>query len=95
MIPKKLPLKWTTVAGYRDDKWTDITSEVEFWAGPYKNFYGIPLKPRDILDGFEKIAFAFPNNVVVHVLEGEVIILVLRKATEGQTDKPKDNVTPS
>lgn len=80
LIPKKAPLKWTTAAGHKDDRWEDITGEMEYWAGPYKNFYGIPIKPCDVSDEYDKIAFAFPNGTVVHVMKKEVIILVLRQA---------------
>ena len=82
MIPKKHVMPWTTVAALIEDKWTDVTPEVEYWAGPFKNFYGIPLKPQHINDTWEKIAFAFPGDKIVHVPSNQIIILFLRKASE-------------
>jgi len=80
MIPKRQQLNWTTVAVCRDGVWSDATKVFEYWAGPYKDFYGIPLKPHHIDDSCEMIGFAFPKNIVVHVKSTEMIILKLRQA---------------
>lgn len=79
MIPKRQPMEWNTVAAFVGNQWVDITPEIEYWAGPFKNFYGIPLKPLQINDSWEKIAFAFADEKVVHVESDQIIILQLRK----------------
>ena len=77
LIPKKVPLKWTTAAALVNDVWKDVTTEMEYWAGPYKDFYGIPVKPQHINESYDKLGFAFSHGVI-HVERQQIIILHLR-----------------
>lgn len=80
-FPKKAS-EWKSVGALIDDKWHDVTQDVKFVAGPFKDFHGIALKPEHINDSFRVLGFAFDKDKVVKVNRGEVILLKLKAATK-------------
>ncbi len=82
IVPIKIPLRWTTAAGLVGNDWIQITKEMEYHAGPSKNFYGIPVTPEHLNPEYEKVAFRFPNNTIVRIDKNEIIIIKLKKANK-------------
>jgi len=73
------PLKWSKVGTLLDGTWVDITKEIEYVAGPWKDFGGIPLKPEHIKDELTILGFAYSEAKVIYVKKGEVILSKLRE----------------
>lgn len=69
--------KWSAVGTPIDGIWTNVTKEVEYFAGPAKDFGGIPIKPEHINENFTVLSFAYSENEVIHVKKGEIIPLKL------------------
>ena len=82
IVPIKIPLRWTTAAGLIGSDWIQITKEMEYHAGPSRDFYGIPVTPEHINTAYDKIAFKFPGNTIVRVDKNEIIIIKLKKANK-------------
>lgn len=80
IFPKREPIPWVRCAAYVGKKWVPVTKEVAFCAGPYKNFYEIPITPEHINSGFEKLGFEVPNMDPIIVNKGEFIIAKMRAA---------------
>jgi hypothetical protein len=72
IIPKKSPMTWVKVGAMKagSDKFVNRTSKIEYFAGPFKNFHELPVKPRHISQKYVKLSFVFANGVKIHV-EGE------------------------
>lgn len=76
---KKGKLPWSEVGAYLgNDKWKDITKEAEYFGGYYKDFHMKNVKPSDMNEDYEKIAFKIGEDVL-HVNKDEVIISKLIK----------------
>lgn len=75
--PRK-PLKWSAVGALIDNNWVDVTQDVNYVAGPFKDFGGIAIRPEHINPEFQMLGFAFDEKTVVHVAKGEVILNKLK-----------------
>lgn len=75
IIPKRKPMNWVKVGALKrgTDKFVNRTSKIEHYAGPFKNFYELPLKPRNISSKYLKLSFVFPNGVKIHVDANQAI----------------------
>ena len=80
IFPKRHPIPWTRCAAFVRGKWYPVTNEVAFCAGPYKNFYEIPITPSHINDSYEKLGFEIQGMKPVVVKADEYIIAKLREA---------------
>jgi hypothetical protein len=76
--PRK-PLKWVRVGALLGETWVDVTSDVNYVAGPFKDFGGIALKPEHINDSFSLLGFAVDEKNIIHVGRGEVILNKLKE----------------
>lgn len=81
IIPKKNIIPWTKAACMIDDDWKEITKEIEYYAGPCRNFYEIPITPLHINENFQKLGFQMKNGEIVHVGPNEIIFKKLKLAT--------------
>lgn len=79
IVPKKHPIKWRAAAVYINGDWVDKTAELLYYAGPYRNFYEIPITPHHINKYWEKIGFFFDDDHIVKVSSNEIIINKLKK----------------
>lgn len=80
IIPKKPLLRWTKAACLINDDWKEITKEVEYYAGPFRNFYEIPITPVHINPRFQKMGFQMESGGIVHVEANEIIFKKLKLA---------------
>lgn len=78
IIPKKSPIKWIKAACMIDDDWKEITKEIEYYAGPFRNFYDIPITPSHINSRFQKLGFQMENGKIVYVERNEIIFKKLK-----------------
>jgi hypothetical protein len=76
--PQK-PLKWISVGAFIDGKWVDATPDVNYIAGPFRDFGGIGLKPEHINPDFNMLGFVFSETEIVHVCKGEIILSKLKE----------------
>jgi hypothetical protein len=91
MILKKPPMQWVHVAALENGEWTNKTGEMEYHAGPFKNFHGLALTPRHINPNYEKVAFRFEDNAIIHVLPDEIISRKLKQSYTAIKEAPKSN----
>jgi hypothetical protein len=82
ILPKMKSFEWSEAAVLIDSKWVNKTGEIEHYAGPQKNFYGLPLRLVDINFAYEKVAFKFPDNTIVHADPKELLYSKLRAVQE-------------
>lgn len=87
IIPKNHSMPWTQAAACINDVWTDVTPIIAHCAGPFKNFYEIPITPRHINSEFDKLGFQFTNMEPVVVGGNEFIIAKLREALRKRSHK--------
>lgn len=87
LIPKRAPFPWVRSAALIDGNWEDITKEIEYYAGPFRNFYDIPITPSLINSGFEKLGFQFQNGNIVYVEPNEIICKKLKLSLTNATSK--------
>lgn len=92
LLPRLKPLPWVQAAAMIDGQWVNKTQEIYYYAGPFKNFYGIPLTPEHIDSSWEKLAFRFENDTVVHVQPKEVILAKLKIAMKARMRPVKKEV---
>lgn len=81
IFPKRNPIPWTKCAARVGGKWIMVTEKIAFCAGPFRNFYEIPITPKHIDEDYEKLGFhieGFEEPVVVK--SNEFIIAKLRQA---------------
>ena len=74
IFPKRNPIQWRHVAAFINGEWVDKTGEMLYYAGPYKNFYEIPITPKHINESWDKIGFYFDNDYIIKVSSNEIII---------------------
>ncbi len=86
LIPKKITIRWKRAGCLIGGNWEDITKEMEYYAGPYRNFYEIPITPALINNGFEKLGFEMEDGTIVRVEPNEIIYKKLKLAGK----KPKE-----
>lgn len=80
IFPKRDPIPWEKVAAYDGTKWVPVTKEIAHCAGPYKNFYEIPITPAHINESFRKLGFEVPGMDPVIINHDQYIIAELRRA---------------
>ena len=78
IFPIKRPILWKSAAVCINDVWIDKTAEISYYAGPYKNFYEIPITPKHINSAYEKMGFMFDKDHFVKVKGDECIVLKLK-----------------
>lgn len=79
VVPLTEKFHWHTVATLIDDRWEDVTGEIEYMAGPAKNFHGIKVTPNHLNRKYELLAFAFSKQDILHVKKDEVILSKMKK----------------
>lgn len=76
---KRTKFPWTEVgACVNEDKWLDITKEAQYWGGFYRDFHMKDVRPVDINEDYQKMAFRM-NGETIHVEANEVIVNKLRE----------------
>lgn len=80
LIPRKEPMNWIQAGALIDGDWRDITKQLEYFAGPFRNFYEIPITPVHIDSSFQKLGFKMRNGEIVIVEGNEMIPKRLRLA---------------
>lgn len=75
MFPMRKALEWKSVVAMTKSGQTAIVSD-EFlhFAGPFKDFHGIPVKPSHFNTDYTKIAFVYGENDIIEVDANEIII---------------------
>ncbi len=56
---KKIAIRWSQV---EDENNNDVTDIIRMKAGPYKEFFGMPVKPGHLINGCKSLTFHFKNN---------------------------------
>jgi hypothetical protein len=84
LFPIRLrPLDWkVVVAEDKDGATSVVTDEFLYFAGPYKDFCGIPLKPKHINTEYVKIGFMYAENDILEVQADEIIIAKFKERAE-------------
>ncbi len=78
LIPMKEPIEWTHCVGCLDGIWTDETSKIKFYAGPYNNFHSLPLRLVDINPNYELWAFRFRDGSIIHIQPNDIVVSKLK-----------------
>jgi len=73
LIPKKDSMHWIQAGALIDGEWKDITKQLEYFAGPFRNFYEIPITPSHIDSSFTKLGFKMRTGEIVLVESNEMI----------------------
>src|SRR5690606_18209629 len=88
MIPFGTKMDWKAVLAITADGiTTNVTDEFLYFAGPFKNFYGLPVKPSHFNVEYTKIAFVWSEDDILEVHKDTII---LQKFKE-RRDKLKTN----
>lgn len=75
MYPIRKSLDWKSVVGMtKAGETVVVTDEFLYFAGPFRDFHGIPIKPEHINGEYTKIAFVYAENDLVEVNKNEIII---------------------
>jgi len=93
IIPKRRPMTWVKVGALKQgsDKFVNRTSKIEYFAGPFKNFHELPLKPRNISEKYIKLSFVFSNELRIHVNSDQPIYeTLLTKLKEIENSKNRN-----
>jgi len=93
IFDKKGMIPWTHAGALINGEWVDKTRKLKYFAGPLKNFHGLPVMPKHISPKYEKLSFIMDDGCKIHVLSNEIISeklisehirLIKEKATEKQ-----------
>ena len=84
MFPiRQRPLEWKiVVAQGKDGNTSVVTDEFLYFAGPYKDFCYIPLKPKHINTEYAKVGFMFAEDDMLEVTANEIIIAKFKERAE-------------
>ena len=86
LIRKDVPLNWCDVgAEIEEDQWVDVTAKVSYYAGPFRNFHLLTLRPLQIDPRFRKLGFRFQDGSVIHVGGNEIIFNALKAHAKNTT----------
>ena len=79
MRKKRTKLTWGEAgACLGNEKWIDVTKELNYYGGFYKDFHMKDVRPIDINPEYEKLAFSIGGDII-HVSKNEVIVTELMK----------------
>lgn len=84
LCPMRDQIPWTHAAAFINGNPVDVTKEMMYYAGPAKNFHSIPIRPKDFDESYEKLAFRFQNDAVIHIEHEEIILPKLRAEQQRQ-----------
>jgi hypothetical protein len=89
MFPIRLqPLGWkVVVAQDKHGNTSVVTDEFLHFAGPFRDFYGIPVKPSHFNSEYAKVAFVFGESDLVEVEAHEIIIAKFKQRADGKKTK--------
>lgn len=80
LIPSIKNPRWQgVVAVTKTGQELNVTDEFRYFAGPYRNFHGLPLKPLHINSEYVKVGFVFSQEDVVQVKSHEVILIKFKE----------------
>ena len=82
-IPQSVNIPWKSAAVRVDGVWKKANKLISYHAGPYKNFYNIPVKPEHLNPKFEAMGFEFQGIDPVVIERGQVITVALYNAISG------------
>lgn len=82
MVPIKETLPWVHVGAFYDGQWNEKSAKITRYAGPFRNFHSLPLRPQDLSEKYEKLAFRFRDGAVIHVERNEIIVSKLKNEYE-------------
>jgi hypothetical protein len=86
MFPiRSKPLEWkVVVAADKNGTTSVVTDEFLHFGGPFRDFYGIPVKPSHFNSEYAKIMFVFGENDFVEVEANEIIIAKFKLRADGK-----------
>lgn len=87
-------LEWKLVMAIdKNNVTSNVTDEFLHFAGPFKDFYGIPVKPIHFNSEYVKIAFVYGENDLIEVNCNEIIIAKFKERGDKirNQNKPKTN----
>ena len=77
------PLDWKiVVAQDKDGNTSIVTDEFLYFAGPYKDFCSVPLKPFHINSSYVKVGFMYAEDDMLEVKTDEIIIAKFKERAE-------------